>query len=219
MACAVGGFIYIDFADPAAPVVKKQDFDLTRAGYSLCITDTGGNHADLNEDYASVPAEMKAVARLFGKEVLREVSEEELIGEAKRIRETLGDRHLMRALHFVRENKRVEAQKDALEKGDSEEFFKNVIASGLSSFRYLQNVYTVKNVSEQGLSVALCLTEGFLSDKGGAWRVHGGGFAGTVQAFVPTAHTADYKKFMESIFGVGSCYVLSVRKAGAVRIV
>ena len=218
-ACAVGGFISIDFEDPTAPVIEKQSFDLSRAGYNLCITDTGGNHADLNEDYASVPAEMKAVAAFFGKEVLREVSLEEIVANAKEIRETLGDRHFMRAYHFATENLRVEKQSAALRAGDTEAFFENVIASGLSSYRYLQNVYTTKNVSEQGLSAALCLTEAFLSNKGGAWRVHGGGFAGTVQAFVPTDVTAAYKEYMEKVFGEGKCYVLSVRSAGAVRIV
>ncbi len=218
-ACAVGGFISIDFENPASPVIEKQSFDLSAAGYNLCITDTGGNHADLNEDYASVPAEMKAVAAFFGKEVLREVSLEEIIANAKEIRETLGDRHFMRAVHFATENARVEKQSAALRAGDTETFFENVIASGLSSYRYLQNVYTTKNVSEQGLSAALCLTEMFLSDKGGAWRVHGGGFAGTVQAFVPCEVTAQYKEYMEKVFGAGKCYVLSVRRAGAVRIV
>lgn len=218
MACAVGGFIYIDFEDVSDPVIEKQDFDLSRAGYDLCITDTGGNHADLNEDYASVPAEMKAVAALFEKDVLRDVSEEELIENAGMIRERLGDRHLLRALHFVTENKRVALQAKALGEGDTEAFFENVIASGLSSFRYLQNVYTTKNVGEQGLSTALCLTELFLRQKGGAYRVHGGGFAGTIQAFVPCEYTGEYKKYMEKTFGCGKCHVLSVRRKGAIRL-
>ena len=219
MACAVGGFIYIDFKDTKNPVIEKQDFDLSRAGYDLCITDTGGNHADLNEDYASVPAEMKAVAAYFGKEVLREVSAEELTLAAGAIREKISDRALLRAFHFVFENERVNKQAKALKAGDAAAFLSNVTASGLSSFRYLQNVYTTKNVSEQGLSLALCLTESFLSDKGGAWRVHGGGFAGTVQAFVPCGVTEDYKRFMEKTFGEGKCHVLRVRPAGAVRLV
>jgi len=219
MACAVGGFIYIDFADPAAPVIEKQEFDLAANGLDLCITDTGGNHADLNEDYASVPAEMKAVARCFGEETLRGVTKEQIIENAPLIREKLSDRHLLRALHFMGENERVTLQARALSKGDTEAFLSGVIASGLSSYRYLQNVYTVKNVGEQGLSVALCLTEEFLSGKGGAWRVHGGGFAGTVQAFVPSGLTAQYKAYMERTFGVGKCHVLSVRRAGAVRLV
>lgn len=217
-ACAVGGFISIDFKDTAAPIIEKQDFDLSGAGYDLCIVDTGGNHADLNEDYASVPAEMKAVAAYFGKEVLRDVAEEELLASAAEIRKELGDRHLLRAFHFLSENRRVEKQAAALKAGDVETFFENVIASGLSSYRYLQNVYTVKNVSEQGLSLALCLCERFLSGRGGAYRVHGGGFAGTVQAFVPKKHTAEFKAYMEKVFGEGNCHVLSVRRAGAVRL-
>ena len=218
-ACAVGGFISIDFEDPSRPVIEKQSFDLSAKGYSLCITDTGGNHADLNEDYASVPSEMKAVAALFGKEVLREVSEEDMIANAAKIRNELSDRHLLRAIHFMEENKRVDIQAKALREENVETFFENVIASGLSSFRYLQNVYTTKNVAEQGISTALCLSELFLSSKGGAWRVHGGGFAGTVQAFVPTEYTAEYKEYMENTFGKGKCHVLSVRPAGAIRII
>ncbi len=218
MACAVGGFIYIDFKDPSSPVIEKQSFDLSDAGYSLCITDTGGNHADLNEDYASVPFEMKAVAAYFGKEVLRDVELADLVEKAGEIREKLGDRHLLRAFHFLFENERVSAQAKALSEGDTETFLRLVTESGLSSFRYLQNVYTVKNVGEQGLSLALCLSEMFLKSRGGAWRVHGGGFAGTVQAFVPFEVTDEYKAFMEKTFGEGKCHVLRVRRGGAVRV-
>ena len=218
-ACAVGGFISIDFKDPASPVIEKQSFDLSSKGYDLCIIDTGGNHADLNEDYASVPAEMKAVAAYFQKEVLRQVTEKELIENAKDIREKLGDRHLLRAMHFMQENERVTAQAAALRAEDIDTFFENVIASGLSSYRYLQNVYTTKNVNEQGLSLALCLCERFLKDKNAAWRVHGGGFAGTVQAFVPCQYTPEFKEYMEKVFGEGHCYVLSVRRAGAFKII
>ena len=219
MACAVGGFIYIDFKDPASPIIEKQSFDLSEAGYSLCITDTGGNHADLNEDYASVPAEMKAVAAYFGKEVLRDVTLAELLEGASDIREKLGDRHLLRAFHFISENERVTKQAKALSENDTKTFLRLVTESGLSSYRYLQNVYTVKNVGEQGLSLALCLSEMFLGERGGAWRVHGGGFAGTVQAFVPTEITGEYKAFMENTFGEGKCHVLKVRNGGAVRLV
>lgn len=217
-ACAVGGFISIDFKNPAAPVIEKADFDLTRAGYDLCIVDTGGNHADLNEDYASVPAEMKAVAAFLGKSVLRQVKPEELYEKAPQIRESLGDRALLRAFHFMAENDRVEAQCAALKSGDIDGFFKGVLLSGDSSFKYLQNVYTVKNVREQGLSLALCLTERFLSGKRAAWRVHGGGFAGTIQAFVPHEFTAQYKEYIEKVFGAGKCHILSVRTGGAIRI-
>ncbi len=220
-ACAVGGCITIDFADPTAPIIEQLPLDLEKAGYALCITDTGGNHADLNEDYASVPAEMKAVAALLGKKVLRESTVEEIMANAVRIRTECGDRALLRALHFLSENSRVAAQADALRGGDLDSFFAGVLASGASSFRYLQNVYTTKNVAEQGLSVALCLTEMFARENcggKGAHRVHGGGFAGTVQAYIPRELTARYVSFMEAVFGEGSVYVLNVRSEGAIRL-
>ena len=216
-ACAVGGFITIDFADPAEPVIEKMDFDLGKAGYALCIVNTGGNHADLNEDYASVPAEMKAVAAVLGVPVLRKTDEAALIANIAGVREACGDRALMRAMHFFAENKRVAAQVEALRAGDMEAFKAGVVASGNSSFKYLQNVYTTKNVGEQGLSLALCLTEDFLAGTGAVCRVHGGGFAGTIQAFVPLAKVADYAAYMNSIFGEHACHVLSVRRDGAMR--
>ena len=219
-ACAVGGFITIDFADPKNPVIEKLDFDLTAAGYSLCIVNTGGNHADLNEDYASVPAEMKSVARALGVSVLRETSREELdkLLEKKGIREELGDRAILRAYHFFAENERVAAQVSALKAGELAGFLSGVTASGNSSFRFLQNVYTTKNVREQGLSLALCLTEEFLRGKSGVCRVHGGGFAGTIQAFIPLDDVEEYAAKMNAVFGEGSCHILSVRKAGACRV-
>ena len=219
-ACAVGGLVTIDFADPTAPVIEKLDFDLSAAGYSLCIVNTGGNHADLNEDYASVPTEMKSVAAVLGKTVLRESCEDVLIAHAAEIREKCGDRAFLRAMHFYAENDRVTSQAAALKSGDLGDFFAGVRASGNSSFKYLQNVYTTKNVAEQGLSVALCLTERFLGNlaEDSACRVHGGGFAGTIQAFVPTAHADEYKKYINSVFGDGACFVLNIRPAGAVRL-
>ena len=215
-ACAVGGFISIDFEEVGNPRINKIDFDLTSAGYSLCIVNTGGNHADLNEDYASVPAEMKAVAALLGKKVLRECTAEEVLANAKAIRDAAGDRALMRAFHFLSENERVDAISAALCAGDLDGFLSGITASGNSSFKYLQNVYTTKNVSEQGISLALCLTERFLCGKRAACRVHGGGFAGTIQVFIPTPDAAEYKKYIEGVFGEGSCHLLSVRGAGAV---
>lgn len=217
-ACAVGGFITIDFADPSAPDIRKLDFDLNAKGYSLCIVNTGGNHADLNEDYASVPAEMKAVAAAFGKPVLRGLSKDDIVKKIPELRESVGDRAIMRALHFIDENDRVAAQIAALEADDIDTFLKNVIASGNSSFRYLQNVYTIKNVEEQGLSLALCLTESKLAGEKAAWRVHGGGFAGTIQAFVPSELAEAYRTYIDSVFGEGACLILSVRQAGAVRL-
>ncbi len=218
VACAVGGIVAIDFDDPKNPVIQKVDFDLSAHGYHLCIVNTGGNHADLTDDYASVPREMKAVAAYFGKSVLRQVSEEELIAAVPVLRERLGDRSILRAFHFLNENKRVLKQTEALQKGNLDEFFAQVIASGRSSFCYLQNVYTAKNLSEQGLSLALCLAEGYLAGKSAAWRVHGGGFAGTIQAFVPTAEVEGFRGLMDSVFGAGKCIVLRIRPEGAVCI-
>ncbi len=218
VACAHGGIIAIDFADAANPVITPVDFDFTAAGYSLCIVNTGGNHADLTADYASIPAEMRSVAAYFGKDVLREVREDDVFSSAAALREAVGDRAVLRAIHFFEENKRVEAQKDSLINGDIHRFFENVKASGLSSFCYLQNVYTTKNVEEQGLSLALCIAERILSDKSSAWRVHGGGFAGTIQAFVKTEDVDIFKTSMENVFGKDSCVPLSIRLVGATKV-
>ena len=217
-ACAVGGFVAIDFADPTTPIIEKLDFSLSKAGYCLCIVNTGGNHADLNEDYASVPAEMKAVAKAFGAPVLRGLTYDDILSKLPALRETLGDRAIMRALHFIEENERVASQKAALKSGDLDGFFAGVLASGDSSFKQLQNVFTVKNVSEQGLSLALALCKHFLADKGGAWRVHGGGFAGTVQAFVPVQYKDEFKAYMDAAFGAGACAVLNIRPEGAIKV-
>ena len=219
VACAVGGFVAIDFADPTKPIIEKMDFDLPSHGYSLCIVSTGGNHADLNEDYASVPAEMKAAASHFGKPVLREVGLEQLIAEIPALREKYGDRAILRAFHFINENKRVKAQTEALRDGDLDAFFDGVLASGNSSFEYLQNGYTTKNVSEQGLSLALALAQYYLADKGGAWRVHGGGFAGTTQAYVRNEDVEGYRALMDGAFGEGACIVLRVRGIGAGKVI
>ena len=221
-ACAVGGLVAIDFADPAHPVIEKLDFDLSGAGFALCITDTGGNHADLNEDYASVPAEMKSVAAAMGQNVLRPLTKAEIVDAIPALRKKCGDRAILRSLHFVSENERVSAQIDALRRGDVSEFLALVRQSGDSSYRYLQNVYTTKNVAEQGLSLALCLTESYLTDHVGdrcAWRVHGGGFAGTIQAFVPREAADGYARFMEGVFGTGSVHVLQIRPEGAIRLI
>ena len=218
VACAVGGIVAIDFKDPKAPVINKVDFDISAAGYNLCIVNTGGNHADLTDDYASVPAEMKSVAAYFGKNVLREVDEQEFYANIAALRESVGDRAILRALHFFGENKRVAAQKAALESGDLDAYFAEVISSGKSSFCYLQNVYTTKNLKEQGLSLALCLAEGYLANKRAAYRVHGGGFAGTIQAYVPMADVDGFRALMDGVFGEGKCIVLRIRPEGAVRI-
>ena len=218
VACAYGGAVAIDFKDTKNPIITSIPFDFTGAGYNLCIVSTGGNHADLTDDYASVPAEMKAVAAYFGKEVLRDTDEDKVIAHIPALREKFGDRAILRALHFFDENKRVEAQKNALLSGDIDTFFENVKASGRSSFCYLQNVYTTKNVTEQGLSLALCLAEKLLSGKRAAWRVHGGGFAGTIQAFIKTEDVPEFKTLMDSCFGEGACMVLNIRPVGAARV-
>lgn len=218
VACAVGGIVAIDFADPQKPVIEQVDFDITGAGYNLCIVNTGGNHADLTDDYASVPAEMKAVAAALGKTVLREVDESAFLAKIPELRTTVGDRAILRALHFYEENRRVAKQKAALRAGDLDGFFANVLASGRSSFCYLQNVYTTKNLTEQGLSLALCLAERILSGKRAAWRVHGGGFAGTIQAFVPNSEVESFRACMDAVFGKGACMVLRIRPVGAVKV-
>ena len=220
MACAVGGFIAIDFADPKNPIVEKPDFDLSAMGYSLCIIDTHGNHADLNEDYASVPAEMKAVAKELGADVLRGADEAKFIQMLPALRESVGDRAILRAFHFFNENRRVTAQAAALKAGDVDAFMAGVRASGNSSFKYLQNVYTTKNVSEQGLSLALALTEAYLASTDSALpsacRVHGGGFAGTIQAFVPSENAAGLAELLDGVFGKGATHILKIRPQGAI---
>ncbi len=232
VACAVGGIVAIDFADPTAPEITPLPFDMTAAGYHLCIVNTGGNHADLTDDYAAVPAEMKAVAAHFGKSVLREVDEADVIAAIPALRAVVGDRAILRALHFLAENERVLAQKVALEDAIAAtddatlsaalaDFFGGVMASGKSSFCYLQNVYTTKNITEQGLSLALCLCDRLLSDKAGhhgAYRVHGGGFAGTVQAFVPTDLVGAFISTMDAAFGQGATSDLKIRPVGAARL-
>ena len=217
VACAVGGVVAIDFRDTSDPVIEQIDFDLSGAGYRLCIVNTGGNHADLTDDYAAVPAEMKAVAGYFGKPVLRECDEKDVISSIPALRTAVGDRAILRAIHFFNENKRVKEQKEALKAGDLDRYYAGVLASGRSSFTYLQNVYTTKNVHEQGLSLALALTEEFLKGKKAAFRVHGGGFAGTIQAYVPEKDVEGFRSLMDGAFGDGACVVLRIRPKGAVR--
>lgn len=218
-ASSVGGFSFIDFGEEKAKI-EEIPFDLARVGYSLCLTNTGGSHADLTDDYAAVPTEMKAVASYFGHERLRPLSLASLWREAPSLRKTVGDRALLRAYHYIKENERVAAQAAALREGRFSTFLSLVRESGRSSYEYLQNVYAPKEPKEQGIAVALALSEELLSPLGdrAACRLHGGGFAGTVQAFVPTSFTERYRAGMEAIFGPDSCTVLSVRKEGALRI-
>ncbi len=216
-ASSVGGLVTIDFADVAHPQVKKVEVDFSKSGYQLCIVDTGGNHADLTGDYAAAPAEMKSVAAQFGKQVLREVTPAEFYAKIGELRKSCTDRALLRAAHFFADDARVPQEVAALEAGDFDHFRQLVIESGHSSFMYLQNVYTCKNPDEQGLSLGLAASEQILSGQG-AWRVHGGGFAGTIQCFVPDSLLSDYRSGIESVFGQGSCYVLSIRPVGGVKV-
>ena len=213
-ACACGGFLFIDFADPTHPVTEQMQFDPEKEGYTFCIVNTGGNHADLTDDYASVSAEMKEVAHFFGKEVLRECDETKVVSFAGELRSRVGDRALLRAFHYFAENRRVALQREALKNGDAKAFFDGVRESGRSSFEFLQNVYTTKNVHEQGLSLALCLTERF----GAICRVHGGGFAGTIQAYVPSDRAEEYRKCIDGVFGKGACMMLHIRPVGATKV-
>lgn len=216
-ASSVGGFTAIDFNDPKAPVLEKIDFDLTKYGYNLCIVDTKGNHADLTNEYASIPVEMKAIAAHYGKDVLRDVDETAVYADLKVLREKYGDRAVLRALHFFDDNRRAKEEADALKAGDFETFKNIVIASGRSSLMKLQNVFACSAPQEQGLTMALAVTERILEGKG-AYRVHGGGFAGTIQAYVPNELLDEYKTAIEAVFGEGACYVLSIRSAGGTKV-
>ena len=218
MACAVGGFVYIDFEDNKNPIVESVSFSLAEAGYSLCIVNTGGSHAGLNEDYASVPTEMKAVAAYLGKDVLRGLTEEDILRAVPMLRKRSGDRAILRAIHFVRENERVDAARDALKSGDIDSFFKIILSSGRSSYQYLQNVYTNHNPFEQGISLALCIADGLLAGKDGAFRVHGGGFAGTIQVFVRNEDIDEFVSTMNSVLGEGAAMPLNIRPLGAVKL-
>ena len=216
MACSVGGLINIDFEDPAKPGIRRVNADFGAFGHSLCIVDTKGSHANLTDEYAAIPAEMQGVAAFFGQKVLREVPEEEMMANIPALREKFWDRAVLRAIHYYGDNKRVSDEVEALERGDIEGFKRLIRDSGNSSFKYLQNVYASKEPQVQNMSVALAVSEKLLGDKG-VCRVHGGGFAGTIQAFMPDDLVAAYKEGIEKVFGEGACYVMKVRKYGGIR--
>lgn len=218
MASSVGTFVTIDFESTENPIIKKIDFDFSKSGYSLCIVDTHGNHSDLTEDYAAVRSEMESVAQAMGKTVLREIPADEFFASIPQLTDKVNDRALLRASHFYNENTRVEKAVNALESNDFESFKEIITESGFSSYMYNQNVYTPNNPTEQKLSLALCLSQQLLDGKG-AWRVHGGGFAGTIQAFVPNSVLEKYKSTMDSVFGEGSCHVLIIRPVGGTKII
>ena len=217
MACSVGNMVHIDFKDPADPVIEKIGFDFEKTGYSLCITDTKGSHSDLTHEYAAVPSEMKEIAKLLGHDVLRPVSLDEILNNITDLRAKAGDRAVLRAIHFVEENERVGKGVNALKNNDLQEFLAAVKASGNSSFKYLQNVYTSSDVKNQNVSIALAVSDAVLTSEECS-RVHGGGFAGTIQAFVKNENTEKYKNAMDKIFGEGSCRILKIRKYGGIKV-
>lgn len=218
-ACSVGGLITIDFADPSKPIVKPIDFDFVSTGYSLVITDVGGGHHDAasQAEYASLPTEMKSVAAELGADVLRQVSLEQIIEKIPEIREKTGDRAILRAIHFQGDNQRVVEQVNVLENNDFQAFLKMVVESGYSSYMYNQNIYDVTHKDEQVVSLALALSEMVLKGKG-AWRVHGGGFGGTIQAFVPEDLVDKYVQTLEHVYGKGKCHTLFIRADGAIKL-
>lgn len=217
MACSVGSLVHIDFNDTAAPVTEKVEFDFEQAGYCLCITDTKGSHADLTAEYAAIPSEMKEIAALLGHEVLRPVSLEDILSDIGELRSRAGDRAVLRALHFVGETARAAKEAEALKANDLPLFLKLLRQSGNSSFKYLQNVSPSGSIREQNVALALAVSDSVLGDDEPS-RVHGGGFAGTIQAFVRKENAAAYKATMDKVFGEGSCEILSIRKYGGIRI-
>jgi putative galactokinase len=217
MCCAYGGLISIDFENPDMPKVNEIDFDFGTAKHDLIIVQTGRGHADLSADYSSIPAEMKKVAEYFNKKTLSEVDEKEFYNNLPKLRECAGDRAVLRSIHFFDENKRVENEVKALINNDFDTFLKNITDSGNSSWKYLQNVYTNAAPNEQGITVALALSERFLKEKNvGATRVHGGGFAGVIMAMVPEKYSDEYVAYMDKFLGEGSSYKMKIRPYGSV---
>ena len=217
MASSLGGFTYADFFNPAEPITEKINLDIHSFGYTLCVVDTGGNHANLTQDYADITIECKEISNKLGVDFLRDADQNRFYNSIAELRRACGDRAVLRAFHFFNENDRVEKQKAALKAGDFEGFLKLVNESGESSYDYLQNLYSNSAVSEQGLPLAIALTKKFLNGKG-ACRVHGGGFAGTIQCYIPSELLADYKKTIEAVFGENSCCVLNIRPVGGYEI-
>ncbi len=217
MACSVGGFVEIDFEKTGAPVITPIDFDFASCGHALCITDTRADHADLTDEYAAIRREMEAVAGLFGKKCLRETDENEVMENLALVRDRLGERPALRAIHFYNENRRVDAEAKALNAGDFDTFKALTVESGLSSYTYNQNVFAASQPKSQPVALALAVSDTVLKGRG-AWRVHGGGFAGTIQAFVPYDLLDEYKRKMEALFGEGACYVLAIRPVGGTEV-
>ena len=217
MASSVGSLVFIDFENPAQPMVEKIRFDLAEAGYALCIIDSGADHADLTDEYAAIPAEMKQVCSFFGKDVLRQISDEDFFAALPDLRRCVPDRAILRAMHIYEENQRVLGQVKALKENDVDTFLKLVKESGRSSWMYLQNITPTGSIMHQEVAVALALCETYLKGQG-AYRVHGGGFAGTVQAFVPLDMLDSFKASIEEVLGENSCHVLNIRQQGGIRV-
>ena len=216
-ASSVGGMVFIDFENPDSPVVERIDFDFSAAGHALCIIDSGADHADLTEEYAAIPGELKDVCTFFGKEVLRDIPEADFFAALPELRHRVPDRAILRAVHFYQENKRVQRQAQALREGDFDTFLRLVSESGRSSWMYLQNITPAGAIQHQDVAVALALCDTLLQGRG-AFRVHGGGFAGTVQAFVPMDMLDAFKSGIERVLGEGKCHVLSIRPQGGIRV-
>ena len=215
-ASAVGNLVTIDFFDKENPVIEPVDFDFASCGHALCIIDSGADHADLTDEYAAIPGEIKAVAAYFGKEVLTQIDEKDFYAKLPEIRKTCGDRAVMRCIHFYQENARVPQQVAALREGNFDKFLSLVKQSGYSSYMYLQNVIPAGYKAHQDVAVALGLAEHYLQGRG-AYRVHGGGFAGTIQAFVPVDMLDEFVAGMDAALGEGACHVLSIRPQGGVE--
>lgn len=217
MASSLGGFTYADFNDPQNPITESIELDIKSFGYTLCVVDTGGNHANLTQDYADITVECKNISNALGVDFLRDADTDKFYSSIAELRAKHGDRAVLRAFHFFNEQERVLSQREMLKNGNFEAFLQMVNASGQSSFDYLQNLYSTSAVAEQGLSLAIALTKQFLNGKG-ACRVHGGGFAGTIQCYIPTEMFVSYKNMIEQAFGKGSCCELNVRPVGGCEI-
>lgn len=218
VACSLGNLVHIDFSDKDNPKIEPISYDFSKSGYSLCIVDTNASHADLTDDYASIPHEMKTVAQEFGQCILSQVNPEDFYISIARIRGKVSDRAILRAHHYYCENFRVETQSKYLQEGNIESFLRLVKESGDSSFKYLQNIYSIHDYDNQAVSLALALSEKVLQGHGVS-RVHGGGFAGTIQVFVKNDFVQEYKRQIEDIFGHDRCHVLNIRKYGGIRVI
>lgn len=216
-ACAVGSAITIDFKDPTSPIVREVKFDLAGKGFALCISDTKGSHADLTDDYAAIRREMESVAEFFGKKVLREVEEDVFLAAIPDVRKAVGDRAVVRAIHFYNDSRRAASIYEAIRDDRFEDFLALILEAGHSSYEFNQNAYSISAPQAQGIPLALAISQKVLNGRG-AWRLQGGGFAGTIQAFVPMDLLDSYRNAIDAVFGEGSCHVLSIRNYGAVPV-